>query len=143
MSNVAPFGSAFSSGFYATPPAGTIARAAKRRVLGTDGDYELATDSTGNLADAVDPIDEEIYWRLATVAGSYAGDLSAGSGVSFITVATSQSRISIANAVKLALEPMRQRGVVSAVNVTVDIATELGTTSARYRVDVQKTGLVR
>lgn len=140
----APFGSSLASGFYAPDPTSSgTARAARCRVLGLDGDYELAKDGTGNLAEAADPLDEEIYWRLATVAGSYAGDLQAGSGVSFITIANDRSRVAIVDAVKRALEPMRARGAIASVNVTVDVATRDGTTSAVYRVDVVKTGVSR
>lgn len=137
----APFASSpFASGFYSPTPAENP-QAARCRVLGVDGDYEL--DADGNIRDAVDPVDEEIYWRLATVVGSYAGDLSAGNGVTKILVASTTSRVAIVRAVKLALEPMRARGVLSSVDVVAEVVSEQGTTRAVYRVDAQKTGLVR
>ena len=137
-----PFASTpFAAGFYAPPAPAGNPKAAKCRVLGTDGDYEL--DDDGNIGDAADPVDEEIYWRLATVAGSYAGDLQAGNGVTRILVATTASKIAIVRAAKLALEPMRARGVLSSVDIVAETISEQGTTRAAYRVDATKTGLVR
>ncbi len=133
--------SPFGAAFYAVPTDETADTAAACRVLGVDGDYEV--DDDGNLRDAEDPTDEEIYWRLATVAGSYAGDLTAGNGVTKILVANSTSRVAIAHAVKLALEPMRARGAIRDVSVAVEQTTEQGTTRAAYRVDVTKTGIDR
>lgn len=133
--------SPFGAVFHSSPPADVTQTSARCRVLGVDGDYEV--DDDGNFLDAKDPVDEEIYWRLATVAGSYAGDLSAGSGATKILVATTTSRVAISHAVKLALEPMKTRGAIRDVRVTVEIVSEQGTTRAAYRVDVTKTGLVR
>jgi len=136
---VSPFGVApFGGAFYATPTTPGAVTAAKARVVGVNGDYEVA--SNGNLRDAADPVDEEAYWRIATVAGSFAGDLSIGNGATRVLVTSDTSVIAIRDAVTRALEPMRARGALSSISVTADQSTTAGTTRATYAVAYVKTG---
>ncbi len=118
------------------------ATAAQCRVLGLNGDYERADDGV-NLRDADDPIGEEVYFRLATAMGSYSGDVTLGNSVATIKVATASSPVAIRDAALRALEPMRTRGVITAITVDVATNTQQGTTRGEYRVSYQKTGVRR
>ena len=134
-----PFGSPFGAHFYSgTSSSSTAARC---RVLGIDGDYERATDGSGNLATAGDPVDEEMYFRLRTALVSFRGDLSLGFGFAQFQTLSDASPIAIRDACIRALDPMRARGAVSAVTVTSSTNAAGGTGRVLYRVDVTKTGV--
>lgn len=127
------------------PPLTTPARAtaAKCRVRTIQGDYARKTDGTTNLADAIDPIDEEALFCLATVQGSFV-DTTAGNGVTKILIHASQQRTlaRVTDAVNNALAPLFRRGVITNVRVVSNPYTRNGVTVGAYSVAYDKTGLV-
>lgn len=136
-----PFGSAPLGGFFYAPSSPTLGRAAKCRVLGLDGDYDLATDGTGNFADAVDPLDEEAYFRLRTELASYRGDLTVGFNFARFQTTADASPVAIRDACVRALDPMRARGALSAVSVTAQTSAPGGNGRVTYLVSMTKTGV--
>lgn len=139
----APFASSPFGGFFWSRPSAATGgpSAAACRVLGVDGDYELATDGSGNLADAVDPLDEEIYRRLRTALASYSGDVTLGYDFARVAVSGNASPVAVRDECVRALQPMRDRGALSAITVTADVRSTQGTTRATYLVSATKTGV--
>lgn len=113
-------------------------RAAKAPML-VDGDYTY--DDDGNIADAPDPVAEEIAWRLKTNVGSFAGGALVGTGVFRIHVFTSATEVEVRDEVARTLAPMVARGVIRNVVVTPEPYAARGVAVNAFHVTYTPTGL--
>lgn len=133
----APFGGGVTFAAYGTgttPATREGLTAAKVRQV-SGGDYVRSSTSTrNNLAAAPDPIAQEVAFRVGTELGTLAGAPTFGNDAIHVLVFTDSSAAEIEHRVRVALEPMVDRGTLEQVHVVPEPYTSNGRAFNAFRV---------
>ena len=133
-----PYASGASTPSSLSTPIGPTASPCR---LVKDGDYAREDGST-NLATALDPVDQEVAFRVGTIKGTFLGAPEIGNGVTRVRVASSSSLNRARAYVMNALQPMIDRDVIRTVRVTAERVPNAGASILYYRVSYEKTGIL-
>lgn len=132
-----PFGggSVFAAYGTGTTPATRegLTAAKVRQVVG--GDYVRTSGSTrNNLAAAPDSIAQEVALRVGTEYGAIAGAPTFGNDAIHVPIFNDSSAAEIEHRVRVALQPMVERGTLERVEVVAEPYTSNGRAFNAFRV---------